>query len=336
MADEALYNRTSRRDGIYSVRDFGAKGDGVTDDTDAIQAAVDAAPSHGTVFLPYGHHLLTRTIDCGQKAIRLVGCGMGEGGKPGGSVLIGSVNGPLYRFGYPAQHASVADLSCFNTHVTGIGLKVGGGNVAVERVSIRGHIGIYEDQNCFTLAIRNAKVVGVGQAVGSVGILLQGHASIHGADVVGFEHGIRACGTGNDIRAMRVEVNTVGLMLGMDAAGQTVALHGTVIGSLSCEANTVGIHVRHVTASAIQAATIQGSTNAPKGESDDGIVTDNISGVDVANLSISGRFATAAVRIRSNGLTKWSNVQASNSIGTAWAPVIATGHVFENCNRVAV
>jgi len=46
-----------------SVRDFGAKGDGITLDTGAIQAAIDACTQlgGGTVFLPPGNYL-TGTI----------------------------------------------------------------------------------------------------------------------------------------------------------------------------------------------------------------------------------------------------------------------------------
>ena len=47
---------------VYNVRDYGATGDGVTDDTAAIQAALDALPvSGGTVHLPAGTYLVSIT-----------------------------------------------------------------------------------------------------------------------------------------------------------------------------------------------------------------------------------------------------------------------------------
>lgn len=54
-----LNNRTS-----VSVKDFGAIGDGVTDDTNAIQQAIDEA-SLGckTVFVPVGTYKITRSLD---------------------------------------------------------------------------------------------------------------------------------------------------------------------------------------------------------------------------------------------------------------------------------
>lgn len=47
----------------YNVRDNGAKGDGITDDTAAIQAAINAAKlKHGTVFLPPGTYLISSAL----------------------------------------------------------------------------------------------------------------------------------------------------------------------------------------------------------------------------------------------------------------------------------
>jgi hypothetical protein len=66
----------NRANDIVSVLDFGARGDGVTDDTAAIQAAIDAFPSgRGTVQFPAGTYKVTSTITVAQDRIHLVGAG---------------------------------------------------------------------------------------------------------------------------------------------------------------------------------------------------------------------------------------------------------------------
>lgn len=59
----SLANRASD---IVSVRDFGAVGDGVTDDTAAIQAAINA----GSIFVPDGTYLVSSvTVSANGRAI---------------------------------------------------------------------------------------------------------------------------------------------------------------------------------------------------------------------------------------------------------------------------
>lgn len=58
---------------IISVKDFGAKGDGTTDDTTAIQTAINnCAASEGLLFFPAGTYICE---GLNVPAIRLVGCG---------------------------------------------------------------------------------------------------------------------------------------------------------------------------------------------------------------------------------------------------------------------
>jgi len=61
-------------DGFVSVMSFGAKGDGATDDTEAIQAAVDAAAGVGTVLFPAGTFLITARVTLPAESV-LVGVG---------------------------------------------------------------------------------------------------------------------------------------------------------------------------------------------------------------------------------------------------------------------
>ena len=55
-----------------SVRDYGAKGDGVTDDTAAIQAAIDSGA--GAVYIPSGNYIVTSQITCSTN-IKIYGDG---------------------------------------------------------------------------------------------------------------------------------------------------------------------------------------------------------------------------------------------------------------------
>ena len=98
---------------ITSVKNFGAVGDGVTDDTAAIQNAINYTGSKlgGTILLPAGSYKITSTLSCLYPNILFVGDGSDEphnigtqgaaaatklvwAGASGGTMLnIGSVNG---------------------------------------------------------------------------------------------------------------------------------------------------------------------------------------------------------------------------------------------------
>lgn len=59
-----------------SVKDFGAVGDGVTDDTAAIQAAIDSVNIKGSIYFPSGTYLIKETISCVNKAVSFIGSGI--------------------------------------------------------------------------------------------------------------------------------------------------------------------------------------------------------------------------------------------------------------------
>ncbi len=63
---------------VVSVRDFGAVGDGVADDTAAIQAAISATnpTSGGCVYLPSGTYKVTSTINVANQRVTICGDGV--------------------------------------------------------------------------------------------------------------------------------------------------------------------------------------------------------------------------------------------------------------------
>jgi hypothetical protein len=65
---------------VYNVKDFGAKGDGVRDDTGSIQNAIDACvrKGGGTVYFPAGTYLVSSTVRISGPSIRIVGAGAGS------------------------------------------------------------------------------------------------------------------------------------------------------------------------------------------------------------------------------------------------------------------
>jgi hypothetical protein len=59
---------------VFNVKDLGARGDGVTDDTAAIQAAINAAPEGSTIHFPVGTYILS-DLKINRSGLFLVGEG---------------------------------------------------------------------------------------------------------------------------------------------------------------------------------------------------------------------------------------------------------------------
>lgn len=85
---------------VVSVKDFGAVGDGVADDTAAISAAIAAVSSGGVLFFPVGTYRTTNTVTV-QKNISWI--------MEGGSVLnyVTATNTPAVFFDYPMNNVDI-------------------------------------------------------------------------------------------------------------------------------------------------------------------------------------------------------------------------------------
>jgi len=124
-----------------SVKDFGATGDGVTDDTAAIQAAIDSLYSGtiqgGTLFFPKGTYKVTSSIYQKPRVSFL-----GEGSRQS-TITWGGASAPLSYSAvvYCVNGSDASPDFVFSTNIQGLG--VGGNNIAPVSLAIRGH-----QENC--------------------------------------------------------------------------------------------------------------------------------------------------------------------------------------------
>ncbi|HCM9685769.1 TPA: hypothetical protein N5O21_001032 [Enterobacter cloacae subsp. cloacae] len=85
------YTIKERLDEHLSVKAFGAVGDGVTDDTAAIQACLDAAPVRGTVYVPSGMYKITQLVI--NKSLRIFGDNFSGGSYDGTRIICSTPSG---------------------------------------------------------------------------------------------------------------------------------------------------------------------------------------------------------------------------------------------------
>lgn len=133
MPSNNLIYTTGEREGFYkmsivNIKDYGAKGDGATDDTQAIQNAVKAG---GTIYfpLPSDHYYVTDTITVpnSSKGVHLLFAG---GNVPAGNGIVQiddsfPANKPIFQL---ARGSIVENLTIYHKGVnkyTGIGIQIG-------------------------------------------------------------------------------------------------------------------------------------------------------------------------------------------------------------------
>lgn len=114
---------------VVNVLDYGAIGDGVADDTNAITAAVSAASSGSTVYFPTGTYKVTSGITDGGKAITFAGEGIGSVITGGGFAILSLTE----QFSAAQDLKIVASSYSANT----IGIDVANGTNGVINFTIR-------------------------------------------------------------------------------------------------------------------------------------------------------------------------------------------------------
>jgi hypothetical protein len=130
---------TERRQGVYNVKAYGAKGDGVADDTVAIKTAVTAAQAAGgRVYLPPGTYNISSAISLSDNASL-------QGGGAGVSVIRVTSAGVNAVVADGKTLVTLRDFSVVTTvapSVAGYGVQIVGAStdILIERVKVVGFL----------------------------------------------------------------------------------------------------------------------------------------------------------------------------------------------------
>lgn len=181
---------------VINVKDYGAKGDGVTDDSDAIQQAFNKNPGSGSViYLPKGTYLVSKRINWAGAKNRNVLQGQSESE----SIIRLKDSSPAFQNAErptPMFHTGGAPAQRFQNGVRTLTIDVGNGNP--------GAVGLNFCANN-TGAIRNVTIRSGtdGKSPGVSGLDLTesevGPLLVQDLTVIGFDHGIRVGSTVNSI-----------------------------------------------------------------------------------------------------------------------------------------
>jgi len=345
---------------IKNVKDFGAKGDGVTDDWVAIMAAFNwtTSPNRGTIFFPPGTYYVSQPIDVGGVVAENVNADfIGVGG--GLSVITGNFSDYILKralndtTGFTGNH-NVENLAFVNTHETGGGIRWGlNVGSAIRDCVVTANLGINTASDDVTpgtttleCSIVNCTLNPGSNPAGSIGIMSVADGPILHCKITGFAVGIRLWGQeGNqNIMGCRFELCDIGFQPGVMPGGGNGSDSGyNIVGCyfLNCgraialdSSNTgryAGIRIESTNATVFGSAPQSGISGSVNGSSSfEGIfITGQFSnaGVDLSSLTTS--FLNRSIY---RGITV-------NNTGTGinWKPpTTAAVAVFRACNVAPV
>ncbi|RMG07553.1 MAG: hypothetical protein D6735_02625, partial [Acidobacteria bacterium] len=121
---EILYNWIANKpeSGIYNVRDFGAKGDGLTDDTLAIRSAIAFITTRngGILQFPEGDYIVTSPIVL-PSGITIQGVGSLATGSPTNNIVqkavsrirLKATNSAVFRIGECTERVAIRDIELY-------------------------------------------------------------------------------------------------------------------------------------------------------------------------------------------------------------------------------
>lgn len=212
--------------GAVNVKEFGAKGDGTTDDLVAINAAITAAGATGTVFFPEGSYRISATISTANP-VTLQGANWhGSIIKPDSGITAISSTAVAPTGGFTIRDLFI-DFGAAD-HASNVGIHLNGGVGGavywlIDHVRLRGG--------------DNSTVTTLGKGIlGSFAL----EGVIQNCRIEFFGTGIEYTGesNANDIRGCKIRQNNIGIDSGVGISG------GVLINGCTIEGNSTGLKIQ--------------------------------------------------------------------------------------------
>ena len=320
---------------MIDVTTQGVKGDGTTDNTVALQALINTMSNGTRLYFPLGRYKVAGGRDfSARQSWSVVGDGMVSGsrsteifgGLPNGNLITSPIS-LTYQIRDIGLCANAPGGTCFS----------GRGNCSsFENVSVTGWNGIVI--SAFSVSLRSVRFNGTGVKTSNIGLLsdLGTDITCTGCDWSGWTEGVRASGCGFNILGGRFEVNHIGMNLGNCADGSSWSLSNSFIGGVSFEANDLDIYCYSANAT-YSGITSHGSTNAPSGYSQNGIIIHS-GNPCLTNVQMGGAYSGATWNIGEGGSNSASptliNCSGNNGgTGKVWNIMPGTKPIFIGCNN---
>lgn len=323
---------------VKNVKDFGAVGDGSTDDTAAIQAAVNwsAGANRGVIFFPQGTYQITSPItfhlSAGITSIAFVGSpGAKLRGNFADALLKRSPDSPV------GGTYLIETLVLENNHAAGKCImfhSIVGGKVVCCQLS--GFIGI-ETYNSQSVTIDSCSIISGGLGGASIGVVAGNATTLIATDVSGFANGLRHCNAGLTVIGGRFEVNTVAFELSVDPAGVGSQSVGVFVTGVSMESNGTGIRIGNGSGGGSTMSFEAISISCAQPSKANGIyIVSSVDNISFKSITISnadaGGWSGAGVNIQGGGNIVMDVVTSTASAGAIWSVVGSADVEFRQCN----
>jgi hypothetical protein len=235
---------------IKNVKDFGAAGDGVTDDTVAIQNAVNwtSGANRGTIYFPCGRYLVSQPITFNYNG-NLDICFRGESS---GSFIVGNVNGYIFDRALATPNnttgARIFEKLAIqngngapNTGAIRVGSSQG---VYIRDCILRGYQCVTTEDSVGSssqnVLLQNVIFNGA-QLSGCGGVVVGGSGAMLGCRFVSCDVAVRMYGNGFNISGNRIERCNTAYLLGLDSGGNNVGASGFSLTGGTTEGNWISI-----------------------------------------------------------------------------------------------